>query len=269
MPVCPAPRAQGAVDLSVQAGEQGTVLKTLRQSGSLKVLFPNHAGSEAQAVLINTAGGITGGDHFQTKALAHAGAELTITTQTSERAYRAQPGQTGILTSHVTVEDGAKLNWLPQETILFQGCALSRSLRIDAAKDASVLMVEPLVFGRLAMGEVLTNAAFRDRIEIHRGGKLAYLDAVHLNGNIAAQLARPHVSAKAGAMVNLVYIAPDASARLDPIRELLTDTGGASLIDDDLLVLRLLAADSYLLRQTLIPILNLLTGDTLPRCWMT
>lgn len=262
------PRAYGAVNLSVQGGERGTRLKDLGQSGSLKALFPRAHGADFQAVLINTAGGITGGDSFCITAHAEADTQLTLTTQAAERAYRAQPDQVGEVQNRLLIDKGARLNWLPQETILFQGCALSRTLHIDMQEGASLLMVEPLVFGRLAMGETLTDASFNDRIEIRRQGRIAYLDAITLQGDIAAQLARPHVAAGAGAMASLVYIAPDADAQLAPLRALLPETAGVSLIGDDLLLLRMLAADSYLLRQTLIPILNRLTHDTLPRCWM-
>lgn len=262
------PRAQGAVNLSVCASDRGTRLKDLRQSGALKLLFPRTGTPDLQSVLINTAGGITGGDSFHIQADAEAETQLTLTTQTAERAYRAQPDQTGHLQTQLSIGQGARLDWLPQETILFQGCALQRSLHIDMAADATLLMAEPLVFGRQAMGEVLSEASFADRIEIRRNGTLTYLDALRFQGNVAAHLARPNIAAGAGAMATVVYVADDAAAYLAPIRALTADTGGASLVHDDLLVLRLLAADSYLLRKTLIPILTLLRNAALPRCWM-
>jgi len=255
--------------LSVRSFGQTTTLNDLHQSGSLKALFPQQSGPDFQAVLINTAGGITGGDSFSITARAATDSRLVLTTQAAERAYRAQPGQVGRLENRVVVEKGAHVNWMPQETILFQGCSLARFLHVDMQAGASFLMVEPLVFGRAAMGETLTAASFTDRIEIRREGQLCYLDRVALQGNIAAQMARPNTANGAGAMVNLLYIAADASAQLAPLRAMLPDTAGVSLIQDDLLALRLLAADSYLMRQILIPILNRLTDDNLPRCWMT
>lgn len=252
----------------MRTSERGTELKDLRQSGALKALFPRTNSNDLQAVLINTAGGITGGDSFRITANAAPNSHLTLTTQTAERAYRAQPDQIGQLHSHLTVGQGARLDWLPQETILFQGCSLQRSLQIDMAADASLLMVEPLVFGRLAMGEVLTDASFTDRIEIRQNGVPLYFDALRLQGDIAARLARPNIAAGAGAMAAVVYVGADAAAHLDPIRAITGDTGGVSLINERLLVLRLLAADSYLLRKDLIPILTLLRNAALPRCWM-
>nr|WP_269751606.1 urease accessory protein UreD [Pseudophaeobacter flagellatus] len=218
--------------------------------------------------MINTAGGITGGDDMRINAVVGIDAALTLTTQTAERAYRAQPGEVGQLRTKLTVAAGGHVNWLPQETILFQSCALSRRLDVDLAPDASALLVEPLIFGRMAMGEVVTQGLFHDHISIRRDGQMLYRDGLRFNGNMQAQLDRPHVAAGARAMATLIYVAPDAPGQLAPLRRLLPDKAGASVIGDDLLLLRLLATDAHDLRLSLIPVLNRLTRDTLPRCWM-
>jgi urease accessory protein len=245
----------------------GTALDGLRQSGSLKAMFPRGTGAEVQAILVNTAGGITGGDEFAISARAAEGCRLTISTQAAERAYRAQVGEIGRLHSHLAVAARARLNWLPQETILFDGCALERSLTADLDEGAAMLLVEPLVFGRAAMGEVLRSGLFRDRIEIRRAGALVHLDAVTLRGDIAGHLARPHVAAGMGAMATLVLAAPGAASALQSLHAMLPATAGASLVRDDLLLSRILAPDSHELRRTLVPVLNHLTDNTLPRAW--
>ncbi|MCW8842750.1 MAG: urease accessory protein UreD, partial [Rhodobacteraceae bacterium] len=227
------------------------MLDQFRQSGSLKCLFPRLPHQGMEAVLINTAGGVTGGDRFSLTAAAKPDTHLTLTTQACERVYRAQSGQVGTMRSHLRVGPRAQLDWLPQETLLFQGCALDRRLTIDLASEARLLMVEPLVFGRTAMGEVVTQGELTDRIDIRREGGALYLDALRLTGNIAAHMARPFTGNGAGALASVVYVAPNAEAQLDPVRALLPATGGASLIRPDLLVLRLLAEDSFALRQSL------------------
>lgn len=248
------------------------MLGALRQSGSLKALFPRvaAAGLKAglQAVLVNTAGGITGGDRFALSARAEAGTELTLTTQAAERAYRAAPDEVGEVRNRLFAGAGARLDWLPQETILYRGSALRRSLCVEMEGDARLLLVEPLVFGRAAMGETLGQARFRDRIEVRRNGEILFLDAIELAGDVAAHLARPAIAGGAGALASLLYIAPDAEARLAALRALLPDSAGASLIGGDRLFLRLLAADSHLLRRVLVPVLNRLTANSLPRPWM-
>ncbi len=205
---------------------------------------------------------------MRVSAEVHAKAALTLTTQAAERAYRAQPGEMGQLQTRLTVATKGHVNWLPQETILFQGCALSRQLQVDLAEDASALLVEPLVFGRQAMGEEVTQGQFIDRVLLRRSGQELYRDSLRFDGNMQAQLDRPHVAAGARALATLIYVAPDASGQLPRLRSMLPLRAGASLIGADLLVLRLLAADGHELRCSLVPILNHLTQDTLPRCWM-
>ncbi len=218
--------------------------------------------------MINTAGGVTGGDRFTLQASAASGTELTLTTQAAERAYRAQPGQMGKIRNRVSVAPGARLNWLPQETILFQGSALDRSLRVDLAEDSRLLLCETLVLGRAAMGEVLNDACLRDRIEVHRAHRLHFVDVIRFDGDITAHLARPNTGGGAQAIAALLYISPDAEGHLEPLRAALPDTAGVSLIHPDTLFVRALAPDSFALRQTLVPILTRLSGAPLPRPWM-
>ncbi|MCE8516279.1 urease accessory protein UreD [Ruegeria pomeroyi] len=245
-----------------------SVLDHLHQAGSFKCLFPRPAGRGLDAVLLNTAGGITGGDRFRFTGAAASGTTLTLTSQACERIYKAQPDSWGQVSTSLMIEPGARLNWLPQETILFNRSALDRRLRIDMAPDATLLMVEPLVFGRAAMGETLTDIRLRDRVEIRRGAAPVFLDAMRFSGDLHAHLARPHIANGAGAMALVVLAAPTAEVRLTPVRALLPDTAGASLIKPDLLVIRMLAENSFTLRRDLLPVLRLLNDDTLPRCWM-
>lgn len=262
------PRARGQVRLTLKPGPAGGAIDALRMSGSLKLVFPRPTGRAFDAVLVNTAGGVTGGDRFVTEAGAQAGTHLAITTQAAERAYRASGDTPGRISTHLSLGPGAHLAWLPQETILFEGAHLVRRLHVDMAADARFLMVEPVVFGRAAMGEELRDARFHDRVEINRAGAPLWLDAVRLEGDLAAQMDRAVFGKGARAMASLVYAGPDAEAFLDRLRALLPDTAGASLVRDGLLAARLLAPDSYTLRQSLVPALKLLNHDEIPRPWM-
>lgn len=261
-----APRAKGRVAVSTKAQAGRSVLAGLHQSGAFKLLFPR-SHDPLQAIMINTAGGVTGGDSFTLDARVGAGTRLSLTTQAAERAYRAQPGEIGQIRSMATVGDAACLHWLPQELILYDGCSIQRQLRIDLAATARLLMVEPIVFGRLAMGETLRAGHVRDRIEVNRAGQPLYRDALRLEGDIAATLARGAVAGGGAAMASLLYVAPDAATHLDRVRAHLGDLGGASLLQDDTLALRLIAADSHLLRQHLLPVLDLLSQSNLPASW--
>lgn len=260
------PRARGLLRLSSKRRGALSVIDALYQSGATKALFPQGR-EHLEAVTLNTAGGITGGDVFRIEAEAGPGSRLTLTTQAAERAYRAQRGETGRVTSRLVVGAEARLDWLPQELILFDGASLDRRLDIDLAPTARLLMVEPMIFGRRAMGERLASVRFRDRVAIRRDGQPIYLDGMALDGNLEKALARTSVGGGASAAATLVYAAPDAPAHLPALRALLPKTGGASLLSDGVLSLRCLAADGFHLRRALLPILDRLTGHTLPTSW--
>ncbi len=260
------PRAIGKAIVSSKAGPFGSTLDRLRQSGALKLLFPKTADA-FQAIVVNTAGGITGGDDFHLHATAGAGAHLTLTSQAAERAYRAQAGQIGHVDNRLHVEDGGSLFWLPQETILYNEAALHRRLVVDLAGNARFLMVEPVLFGRRAMGEDVTTLQFRDRVEIRREGMPLYHDGVTLEGSVGQVLDRPATGNGARAMASLVYVDPSAAGRLATVRAHLGAVGGASLLQTDVLVARILAEDGFALRRALLPVLDLLTDNTLPQSW--
>lgn len=262
------PRALGAATLSVKADAEGrTRLVDLRHSGSTKLVFPRIPRPDVEAILVNTAGGITGGDSFRLNIVAKARSTLSITTQAAERAYRAQSGETGRVVTAVSVHAGARVNWLPQELILFDRCALIRSLQVDLDRGAKFLMVEPMVFGRCAMLETLSDIQFWDRIRILRDGRPLYLDGIKLQGNAHRQLGRSAIANGGGALSSVVFVHPDAHTHLDPIRASLPKTAGASMLADDVLVIRHLAADGHELRCSLVPILERLTNNTLPISW--
>lgn len=242
-------------------------MKNLRQSGSTKLVFPRTPTPDVEVVMVNTAGGITGGDQFGLNVAVEPGATLTLTTQAAERAYRAQRDEVGTLTTELDVQAGGRLNWLPQELILFERCNLRRKLTVSLQADAQLLLVEPIVFGRTAMGEALHDARFQDRISITRAGEPLYLDGMNLGGDVASLLQRPATAAGATAMASVVMVAPDVAAHFPVVQSALPATAGASLLADDLLVIRLLAADSLELRRVLIPVLERLNNNPLPMSW--
>ena len=160
--------------------------------------------------------------------------------------------------------DGGAAEWLPQETILFDRCAVRRSLHIDLADDAWFLGVESLVFGRGAMGEVVETASLRDVYEVRRGGRLLLHDAIRLEGEVSATLRRPAIADGARAVATLVYVGCDAESMLDPLREL----GIGASAWDGMLIARMLAADGATLRVAVIDALQVLRGGRpLPRVW--
>ncbi|QIZ82518.1 urease accessory protein UreD [Thalassovita gelatinovora] len=264
------PRANGEAMVFSKLRNTGSAIADLRTSGCMKMLFPRSDGQELTGIMLNTAGGVTGGDRLAIQAGAKAGSHLRLSTQAAERIYRAQPGEVGRIETRLSAEDGARLDWLPQETILFDRAALDRRLTVDLSATARLLLVEPLIFGRAAMGEAVNDAQLTDRIRVTRDDALIFADTMRLQGNLQAHMTRSAIGAGAGAMatVLLATTVDEADHLLPHIRALLPTTAGASVIRPGLLYLRLLAPDGFELRKTLLPVLTCLNGANLPRTWM-
>ena len=261
------PRAIGALRLVVSQGRGASHIKTLRQSGSLKLLFPRPADAALEAVVLNTAGGLTGGDRMRVAAQVEAGAHLILSSQAAERAYRAVGQSQAEVAMDLVVGPGARIDWLPQETILYDGAALARNVQADLAEESRLLLVEPVIFGRAAMGEIVRSGLLQDRWRVRRAGALVFADALLLRGDIALTLARAGIAGGAGAMASVLYVGPDAAARLTGVRQMLPATAGCSLIRDGVLFTRMLAGDGFDLRRMLIPVVEYLSNGPLPKVW--
>ncbi|SFG40450.1 urease accessory protein [Palleronia marisminoris] len=235
-------------------------LTGLRQEGSARIGLPHGPGS-MQAVLVNTSGGMTSGDRMLWEA--EAGADLTLTTQACERIYRCDD-DSAETTVRLTAGTGARLAWLPQETLLFEGARYRRRIEAEIAPDAELLVVEPLLFGRLAMGETVRRVELRDDWRLARGGRLLHAEALRLaTDDLPAELEA--AAQGACALATVVFISARAEGMLAETRRIIGQTGGASVIGDKL-VCRLMAPDGYELRKRLVPLVSLLAGDV-PRLW--
>lgn len=261
------PRAVGELRLSVVQVDGASRIANLRQQGSLKMLFPQARGPALDAVFLNTAGGLTGGDRMRLLAEAGPASHLVLSSQAAERGYRARGDTIARVRVNLSVGAGGRVDWLPQETILYDGAALDRRLTVDLAPDARALIVEPVIMGRVAMGERVHDLRLTDRWEIRRGARLVFADALRLTGDAMTEMARPGIAGGAGAWATVLFASPDAAAHLADIRALLPATAGASLVRDGILFVRILAPDGYILRQSLIPVIERLTTLPLPKVW--
>ena len=259
-------RARGAARIAVRDDAGTTRLTRLFQDGCAKIRLPR--GRDVEAVLINTAGGVTGGDRLSWAAEAGAGARLTLTTQACEKVYRARDGVAEVRTN-LTVGEGASLDWLPQETILFDGGALSRRLEAELGAGARLLAVESVVLGRTAMDETVRQGALADRWRIRREGRLVFADDLRFEGAIAELAERAPVLAGGRAFASLLLVDDDAPRFLAPLRAAIGARGGASAFDGKLFA-RIVAPDGFTLRQAMLPALEALRdGQPLPRVWRT
>lgn len=263
-------RARGDGQIITQQRDGSTRLGTLYQDGCAKIRLPNTHSHALEAVLINTAGGLTGGDEMAWSAELSDGGTMALTTQACERIYRSIGGAARVQT-HLSVGAGAHLDWLPQETILFAASQLDRKIDIDLANGASLTAVEAILLGRNAMGELALDARLRDNWRIRRNGRLIHAEATQLNGSLAE---RNGLSLLAGrrAFATIVHIAADAdkcAAQLTRVRALLPRDGRiAASANGERLVIRALAESGLALRRLIVPLLAELSGaGSLPRLW--
>jgi urease accessory protein len=263
------PRTEGSVRLAFALGESGTALGGLHQSGAARVRFPRPATGEApEAVLLNTAGGLTGGDRIDVEVALAARCRATVTSAAAEKIYRSLEGDTDIRI-RLDLGEGARLAWLPQPTILFDRARLDRRTEVALAGGATLLAAEILIFGRAAMGEDVHRGLCRDRWRVRRDGRLVFADTFVADGPVADVLDRDATLAGARALAMLLYAAPDAAARIEEARALLQGAkyaAGASTWNG-LLVVRALARDGRALQDELEPLMTRLSGGPLPRVW--
>lgn len=264
-------RAVSSVSVSAVHADGAHRLSTYRASGSAKALFPSAArrarqGAPVEAVLINTAGGLAGGDSYAATLTAGAGAALTVTTQTAERAYRSEDASARVEAA-LRAGAGARLEWLPQETIFFDGARLRRKLEVDLAEGASFLALEIVTLGRAAMGERVSTGFFSDFWRVRRAGRVVFADAARLSSPIDAALRSPATGRGARAFASWVALGADAERRLSPLRKAIEDAsdvaGGASMVGEALTG-RLLAHDPAALRRAAAEVLSVIRGGAEP-----
>ncbi len=134
-------------------------LDKLYQSGCAKLMLPKTYGEMTEAVLLNTAGGITGGDRLDINIEAESGAVI-VTTQTAERLYKSSTEPAKLTVNH-----------LPRGQQHYTGCRrkpyylmvleLDRTIDLDMSSDSRCLLAETIILGREAMGEHITDCHHR------------------------------------------------------------------------------------------------------------
>jgi len=261
-------RAHGRVSLALAATPRGTRRRTTREEGSLRIRFPDACADTQEAVLINTAGGIAGGDHFAVDLALDAGARLAVTTAAAEKIYRSL-GPDACVDVTATLADGAELIWLPQETILFDRGRLTRTVSVALAPSAAVLFAEIIVFGRTAMGETVHQGRFCDRWRVQRNGRLVFAENFRFVGPIAERLGEPAIAGGRHA-IGTVLMSPGDDAAVAAARAAAGQFRGEVGISawGGIALARLAAPDGATLRHDLVVLLSALGRRTLPRIWL-
>jgi urease accessory protein len=261
-------RARAGVRVEAHRREGRTRLAALAEHGGYRAKFPDVAGDGLEAVIINTGGGVVGGDRIDFEACAHRDAVLTVTSSTAERVYRSAAAASEISVT-LTARAGSTLAWLPQPTILFSKSRFARELEADVEGDARLLIAETTVFGRIASGEAMGDGMLSDSWRVRRDGRLLFAEASRLDGEMQRILTRPAIAAGARCTALLLFVAPEAEDRLDAVREVvapLDATIGVSAWNGQL-VLRALASRLEVLQTAIRRAVTALGTVAVPASW--
>ncbi|MDQ0513043.1 urease accessory protein UreD [Ancylobacter amanitiformis] len=268
-------RGRGRLSIEAHAREGRTQRGRIEEAGFARVRFPlsGRRARALEAVLINTGGGLAGGDTSQTIIRAADAAQLVVTTQAAEKIYRSD-GALSRIAVDLAAGAGARIDWMPQSTIVFDGARVERCIAAEIARDARLLLVEPVILGRTARGERFSQGLLQDRWRIRRDGKLVYADGLQLEGDIARLLDRRATAGGWAAFATLLLVAPDAESRLEEVRAALglpderpADIEAGASAWDGMLSVRLLARDGAPLEAAIRRVLAALGVADIPRIW--
>jgi len=246
-------RANGAGRIVLTGSTNGTRISEVYQKFPIGLMFPR-IGDDlvTEAVIINSSGGIAGGDRLEIEVTALDNASVVVTTQAAEKIYRALDRPARVATK-LKVCGTAKLAWLPQETIVFNQARIRRQTEIDLCSGAELMALEWLVFGRAARGEEVVGGHISDSWHIKRDGRLIWADSFRVSDEVFAQLHRKALLSNWKAVGTLIYFGPSLDTRLGILREIAAslDCRCAATIVGAIIVVRVAAAASADLRRGL------------------
>lgn len=218
-------RADGSGRMVLSGSDNGTRIVDVFQQSPIRIMFPGSSGCAVEeAVLINTAGGIAGGDRLECDVTALANASIAVTSQAAEKVYRAlsEPAR---ITTKLKACEAAKLAWLPQETIVFNSGRLSRETEIELSSGAELLALEWLVLGRAAQGEEMVGGHITDSWRVKKDSRLIWADSFRVTDEMFPHLHRKALLSKCKAVGTLIYFGPYLDIRLEFLRDIAPSLG--------------------------------------------
>jgi urease accessory protein len=259
-------RADGSCRIVVSGSENGTRIMDLFQRSPIRVMFPRIGGAAVEeAVLINTAGGIAGGDRLECSVTALANASITVTSQAAEKVYRALNEPARIVTK-LKASESAKLAWLPQETIVFNWARLCRETEVEVSSGAELLALEGLVLGRVAYGEKVLGGHISESWRVKKDGRLIWADTFRLTDETFPHLHRKALLSNRRAVATLIYLGSDLDTRLELLREIASspECDCAATSVGGLIIVRFAATEASYLRLALKGFLEQLDQELSP-----
>lgn len=214
-------RAEGSGRILLRGSENGNCIVDLFQRSPIRIMFPRiDGGSVEEAVLVNTSGGIAGGDRLECSVTALDGASIAVTSQAAERVYRALSEPARIATK-LKAGEAAKLAWLPQETIVFNWGRLSRETEIELSSEAELLALEWLVLGRAAHGEDVVGGHITESWRVRRDNRLIWADSFRITSEVFPRLHTKALLSDCRAVGTLVYFGPRPDTGLEFLRSII------------------------------------------------
>ncbi|MBD2305832.1 urease accessory protein UreD [Chroococcidiopsis sp. FACHB-1243] len=191
-----------------------------RVQAPLKVQRPFYPeGDICHTAILHTAGGIVGGDRLSINLQLQPRSQALVTTTAASKIYRSN-GLPARQIVEIQIDAGACLEWLPQETIVFNGANYRQDLRVELAPGASWLGWEITRFGRSARGERFLQGEWRSHTEIWQQGQPLWIDRQWLPGEEAI-LNSPHGLAGHSIVATLAWVGQPVSPELvAQVREL-------------------------------------------------
>jgi len=251
-------RAEGSCRIVLGSSDRGTRVMDVYQRSPIRVLFPRTAGPQVQeAVLVNTSGGIAGGDCLESNVTAMNSASIIVTTQAAEKVYRAIH-ESAHITTTLKARDAAKLAWLPQETIVFNRARICRRTQIEVSSGAELLALEWLVLGRAAHGERISAGEIKDSWRVVKDNRLIWADSFRATDDVFPHLSRKALLSDCTALATLLYFGPNLDERLQFLRDLASsfECQCAATLVGGLVVVRFAARVSCDLRAALCNVLQ-------------
>lgn len=268
------------IDVALTQGTGRTRVARCRQQGPLylqRAFYPEHDGT-CHLYLLHPPGGTVQGDSLHVHLTSMPGVRALVTTPAAAKVYRT-PLQGSEQVSRVDVADGACVEWLPQEAIVFNGARASNTLRFDLAEHARLIAWDITCLGRPAAGEAFDDGLFESAIELRIGGELQWIERTSIPGAATSAFMRSRWGL-GGCQVTgtlLAYGPGDWPCDvLEVLREHVDQPGRAGVTDiDGVVVCRVLGHNTYEVRDTLCAAWQVLRralldkAPVVPRIWST
>jgi urease accessory protein len=218
-------RADGCCRIILSGSENGTRIEEVFERSPIRIMFPRTGYSAPdEAVLINTAGGIAGGDKLEYSISALRDASIAVTTQAAEKVYRALR-EPACITTTLEARETARLAWLPQDTIVFNWARLHRTTEIELFSGAELLALEWLVLGRAAHGEMVKGGHITDTWRVSKEGRLIWADSFRISGDAFPHLHRKALLSNCNAIATMIYFGPSLNSRVEFLRAITPSLG--------------------------------------------